>query len=180
MALNFITTSVRKQSRTLLLARTQVKPSLGATGRRSPLVFAGLATTGPRWTGNTRGEGATSSVKKPDLRRAGVNYKQQRVVALVSALALLFMYPMIFRPLFGFGSLGKFALSSSSRSSLEVSPHFLKLLSTNPSPFPAILLKGEDQSKTMKEAGIDLDKLRPNFMPRWSNPFAPKDEPKDE
>lgn len=42
--------------------------------------------------------------RKPDLKRAVADNKPKRIIALACVLALAYMYPMIFRPLFGFKS----------------------------------------------------------------------------
>lgn len=48
------------------------------------------------------------SQPKPDLRRAGVNNRPRNVIIVTCLLVMAYMYPMIFKPLFGIGELGEF------------------------------------------------------------------------
>lgn len=58
----------------------------------------------------THGEanGQTGTTKKPNLRQAPKNDKPRNVAILACVLAAIYMYPMIFRPMFGIGQSCKY------------------------------------------------------------------------
>ena len=49
-----------------------------------------------------------ASKSKPNLRKAAAKDGPRAAVLIACILATIWMYPMIFKPLFGIGSLGKF------------------------------------------------------------------------
>lgn len=49
------------------------------------------------------------TVEKPDLRKASVNNKPRNVIIATCLLVIVYMYPMIFKPLFGIGQACKYS-----------------------------------------------------------------------